>query len=371
MKRYLFILLALFAVGARAQTDPVQQPFKTVYGEIQFTTPFYELENSWAVLARHPQNNKAMFGMVYMDNAAGFSFRIEGTFQIDAEGKVFRDSTDYLKNQALTSRIGNGKLAAIPAAMLADLKVPAEPAWLAIYQPVANRNTDAYKITHGRFLNAAKVPAKALTYLEPVYKTNPHAPGLEFELSYAYNVLGRYAEAEALLKSAIEKAPNDNALYSELGYAYRLTKNYTKATDAYLYVLKLTESKKDDFFRLAAITNLLLLYNEQKQYDKTIALLTDYLAGRYDIQAYLSLVAAYAAKGNFEDAAKSYIKGIEASPSKEMQNKAQLAYLAALLYRDKLNNLQQYTYWGKKAKEWAPTNTPVAKAANALVFMGE
>jgi tetratricopeptide (TPR) repeat protein len=374
MKRYLFIILALCAVGARAQTNPNQQPFKTTHGELQFTTPFYDAENQWSVVAKDPQKNKYLFGMVYLDNTAGYTFAAEGFFQVDAQGRVFRDSSDLIKNQRIVQRItGNaGKSAIIPNAMLADLKVPAVPDWLAIYQPIANRNTDAYKITHGRFLNGLKVPAKALEYLEPVYKINPHAPGLEFELSYAYNISGRYAEAEAVLKSGIAHAPDNGSLYAELGFVYIRTTKFTDAIEAFTKGLAIAKQKNDNFFRGTMATNLVLVYTELKQFDKAQAVIDDIIADIPPSASWYILKAVTYQKANDnENCAKAYIKSIELAPPQDMQGKAQTAYNLATLYRDKLNNLQQYTYWGKKSKEWAPANTAVAKAANALVFMGE
>ena len=374
MKRCLFIILALCAVGAYAQTNPNQQPFKTVHGDIQFTTPFYDAENQWSVVSKDPQKNKYLFGMVYLDNTAGYTFAAEGFFQVDAQGRVFRDSSDYINNQRIVQRItGNGgKSALIPAAMLADLKVPAEPFWLAVYQPAANRNTDVDKINHGRFLNGLKVPVKALAYLEPVYKINPHAPGLEFELSYAYNVLGRYADAEAVLKSAIANTPDNGSLYAELGFAYTQTSKFANAIEAFTKGLVIAKQKNDNFFRSTMANNLVLVYAELKQFDKAITVVDDIIADAPPSPNWHILKATtYIKAADFESAAKSYLKAIEVYPPQDIQGKAQTAYTTAILYRDKLNNLQQYTYWGKKAKEWAPANTPVAKAANALVFIGE
>ena len=372
MKRYLIIILALCAIGARAQVNANQQPFKTIYGDMQFNTPFYDQEDHWVVAGKNPKNNKYVFGMIYLDNTAGFTFRAEGLFGVDAQGHVFRDSSDYIKNGILTTRITNSTnlICAIPDAMLADLKVQPVPDWLAVYHPATlDRNSNAYKIAHGRFLNSVKVPAKALQYLEPVYKTDPHATGLEYELSYAYNLLGRNAEAQAVLKSAIANAPDNSSLYAELGYAYIQGKDNDKAVDIFLKGLALAKQKNDNFFRSAMTTNLVLLYNELKQYDKAIATINQLLADAPPAPNwYILMATTYLKSNDNESAAKSYAKGIEVSNPADMQGKAQLAYTVAILYRDKLSNTQQYTYWGQKAKEWAPVNTPVAKAANTLVF---
>ena len=119
-------------------------------------------------------------------------------------------------------------------------------------------------------------------------------------------------------------------------------------------------------------TNLVLVYAQLKQFDKAMAVVDDIIADAPPSPNWHILKATtYIKAADFESAAKTYLKAIEVYPTQDMQGKAQTAYTTAILYRDKLNNLQQYTYWGKKAKEWAPANTPVAKAANALVFMGE
>ncbi|MEO8886238.1 MAG: tetratricopeptide repeat protein, partial [Mucilaginibacter sp.] len=284
MKRCLFTLLILSVFKTYAQVPNTlnSEPIKTLYGTIEFTTPFYNLEERWAVLPKNAQINKYLFGMVYVDNTAGYTFRLEGFFQVDEQGHVFRDSTDYVKNNNVTvARVGAGTklLGAIPAAMLPILKVKPVPEWLAIYHPVTlNREATAYKIAHGRFLNGLREPAKALEFLEPVYKTDPHAAGLEYELSYAYNILGRTADAITILKGAIAATPDNGSLYAELGYAYVQNKDYTTAVDVFLKGLDLAKKKNDDFFRNTMTTNLTLAYTELKQYDKAVGIVNQFLA---------------------------------------------------------------------------------------------
>lgn len=375
MKRCLFILLILgvFKTYAQVSSTPSPEPLKTLYGTIEYTTPFYNLEDRWAVLPKNAQINKYLFGMIYVDNTAGYTFRLEGFFQVDEQGHVFRDSTDYVKNNNVTvARVGAGTkmLGAIPDAMLPILKVKPVPEWLAIYHPATlNRDAAAYKITRGRFLNALRECAKALEFLEPVYKTDPHAIGLEYELSYAYNVLGRSADAITILKGAIAATPDNGSLYAELGYAYIQNKDYTTAADVFLKGLDLAKKKNDVFFRNSMTTNLTLVYTELKQYDKAVGIVNQFLADSpNNMSLHILLASIYFKADDFENAAKAYIKAIELANPADMQGKAQMAYTLATLYRDKLKNTDQYTLWGKRAKEWAPANTAVAKAANALVF---
>ncbi|MEO8884954.1 MAG: hypothetical protein ABI367_02755, partial [Mucilaginibacter sp.] len=87
-----------------------------------------------------------------------------------------------------------------------------------------------------------------------------------------------------------------------------------------------------------------------------------------NMSLYVLLINIYSKAGDLENVAKAYIKGLELVNPADKQKKAEMAYTLAVLYRDKLKNTEQYTLWGKRAKEWAPANTAVSKAANALVF---
>jgi tetratricopeptide (TPR) repeat protein len=372
MKYLLLILFAGFTLNLSAQMPRSQAalhtPFQTTYGLLQFNTPFYDLENRWVVVAKSPQLNKYVFGMVYLDMQTGFSLRAEGTFSVDAQGRVSRDSTDHPKN-VMIGRLGptTTLFCAIPDAMLADLDVKPVPDWLASYHSTnEDRNSVAFKVAYGRHLNSAGAAAKAVTYLEEAYKTEPHAAGVEFELSYAYNVLKQYDKAIEVLNAAIKNAPDNQVFYSELAFSYTQQKDYTNAIKTYNAGLPL--AKRDMTIRTTMVTNLTLIYDELQQFDKAQAVINDLITDSpYNITAYVLSATTFSKANDFDNAIKSYSKAIDITGVQNMETKAELAINVAMIYRDKKNDHDQFVAWGQKARSWAPAN---GRAAASLKTMG-
>ncbi len=222
MKTIFLILFAIcLCLSTRAQHPPVPSQ-QTVYGLMEFNKQPYEFEDKHVCFPKDNKTGKFYFGFVYLDDHAGYTLHLEGRFQIDGQGKIFRDSTDYLKSyQIQLIRIGPNSLPVypLPENMVADLKVKLIPDWLSSY-PFPDKNTVVGKVLMGKHLNSAGGIQQALEYLESAYKTEPHANGLEFELTYAYNELKQYDKAIKVLNGAITNDPANALLYRELGFAY-------------------------------------------------------------------------------------------------------------------------------------------------------
>jgi len=375
MKYFFLILFTGLACVSRAQTPVPAQlppaPIQTSYGVLQFDKHFYDVENHWVVATKIPNNGKYVFGMVYLDMQAGFSFRSEGTFNVDAQGHVYRDSVDYPKNNIMIARIGanaNPQLAAIPDAMLNDLHVKPVPDWLAAYHPAnQDRNSVAFKVAYGRHLNSSGAAAKAVTYLEEAYKTEPHAAGVEYELAYAYNIIGQYDKAIEILKAAKANAPDNPVFYTELAFAYMRKKDYANSVETFKAALPL--AKRDAVTKTTITTNLSLIYCELQQYDKAHALISDFIADNpNNITAYILEATVYTKENDFDGVIKSYSKAIDVTPPQNMENKAELALTVAVIYRDKKNDHDQFVSWAQKARAWAPVNGRAALSLKQLGF---
>ena len=208
----LVVLLMSFIYPKQSKGQISTQP-------LQFNRPFYDLENNWVAFPKNEKTGKYPFGLIYIDAMAGFTFNLEGSFALEAQGKVLRDSTDFLKNSSYKYRLDRNTrpVYAIPDKMLASLGVKKVPGWLAGYK--RDMNTTASKVNWGRHYNSAGAIQKALVYLEDAYKTDPHASGLEFELTYSYNELKQYDKAITVLKDAIKNKPDNEMFYRELGYS--------------------------------------------------------------------------------------------------------------------------------------------------------
>jgi tetratricopeptide (TPR) repeat protein len=189
-------------------------------------------ENQWVAV---PNGNRYTWGFIYVDTMAGFTLNVSGIFTIAANGAYLIDTAtqNKLKYAGYKVRLGpNTKLVSyIPKMHQPELGINGNPDWLKIY----NNYTDtlAHNVIIGKHLNSMMDCAYALTYLLKTYKVKPHAPGLEFELAYAYNVLRRMDDAISVLEPALKNTPGDILMYKELGYAYLEKKDIDKAIEIY------------------------------------------------------------------------------------------------------------------------------------------
>lgn len=222
MKRNLLFLLLLCAVA----TSYAQAPADT----LQFNKRASRSINEWVVFP-NGNTNKYPYGFIYVDDMAGFTFQLTGTFTIADNGKYMIDTAlqTKLKVGSYKYRLyGNTKLlSAIPKSHCKDLGINGDPDWLKIY----NTHTDtlSHNITLARHLNNMNDFESAINYALKTYKIKPHASGLEFELAYAYNASGHYGEAIKVLEPAIKNNANDVFLYKELGYSFTNTNQFEKA----------------------------------------------------------------------------------------------------------------------------------------------
>jgi tetratricopeptide (TPR) repeat protein len=256
MKYGFLILLIGFSFNLCAQQPVITTP-------LQFERHFYDLEDQWAVFPKNEKTGKYPFGFIYMDLLAGFSFRLEGSFEIDPQGHIFRDSTDYLKTAMYTYRLGRNTkpVYAIPDNILSILGVKQYPEWLHIYK--RDTNLVATKVSRGKWYNDAGQIQKALIYLEDAYKTDPHAKGLEFELTYSYNELKEYNKAVEVLNGAIKNSPNEALLYRELGYSYMKENDTQNAIKTYLKGIDMVDQHGDMGAKAEMAWNLAVIYREQ------------------------------------------------------------------------------------------------------------
>lgn len=111
--KYLFILLLLCADGAKAQNG------------LKFDKLLIDCENKWIAISLD-DGIKYAFGYVYLDNSAGLSFKLKGSFIIE--------NNVYLPKEApeLRSRIepSEVKVSVIPSKIFAELKIENSPSEL-------------------------------------------------------------------------------------------------------------------------------------------------------------------------------------------------------------------------------------------------
>ena len=174
-----------------------------------------QCEDQW-IAFKMSEDSSYRFGFVYIDEQAGLTYQMEGSFKINTEGIFIPKKMDDV-NAKFRLEPNNVKVAIIPKDRYKELMITEEPDWLHFYKET--KDSVGRMVRWGFFYNSWDDCEKALTFLEKAYSIDPHHAGLEFELSYAYNALEQYDKAILVLNEAIKINPNDCLFYKELSYA--------------------------------------------------------------------------------------------------------------------------------------------------------
>jgi tetratricopeptide (TPR) repeat protein len=227
MKALLFALL-FFSISIRV----FSQQQTGIDTSFIFNQRYTQCERKWVVMSKPDTAKKYTFGFIYLDDHAGFTFRVKGDFRIDKNGRYIVDTSAFA-NTSMLYRIARNwrKVALVPPAHFAELHIKAQPDWINTYYDYTD--TLAHNFHWGFIYNDLDQCDTALVYLNKVYALQPHYKGLEFELIFAHNALNDYDGAIKIITAALEADAINPLLYRELGYAYMKEKNYFKAILAY------------------------------------------------------------------------------------------------------------------------------------------
>lgn len=224
---------------------------------LHFNQRYTQCERRWVVIPKKDTAQSYMFGFVYIDEQAGFSFRLKGNFKVDKSGHYIAD-TSITANTSLTYRIAPTfkNIALLPASRFAELNIEPQPGWIKGYYHYTD--TLAHNFRWGFFYNDAGQCDTALVYLNKVYQKHPHYARLEFEMIFAHNVLGDYNGAIKIIQAALDADPTNVLFYRELGYAYMKQKSFDKSISAYKTGISMctageTETKSEMAINLAGV----------------------------------------------------------------------------------------------------------------------
>lgn len=220
--RTLFLILVCIATSGLAQENRT---------ELSFDKKYYEAVDQWVAFPKSEEDSTFLYGFIYLDETAGFTFQLGSTFKIDSSRNFIPEPVDSTFNAKYRIEPNWRPVAIIPQERLTELNLPAEPDWLEIYKE--NSGSVAYLKNIGYHYNHAGACQLALEPLLKAYKMDPHFEGLEFELSYAYNHLGEFEKAIPILDRAIAFNPGNFYFYRELGYAYVNTSRIDEAETTY------------------------------------------------------------------------------------------------------------------------------------------
>jgi tetratricopeptide (TPR) repeat protein len=212
---------------------------------LKFNQRYTKCEKKWVVLLKADSVHTYTFGYIYIDHQAGFTFDLKGTFKVDKDNKYIVD-TSATKNTSIKYRISPNwrNVAILSPEHFKELNIKAEPNWLKYFYSYTDTVEHNYR--WGWIYNDLGESAIALTYLLPAYNLKPHAHGVEFEMAFAFNVIGQHDNAIKILVPAIQNDPNNMLFYKELGYAYEYKKDYEKALNNYKQGLQHAPDQKSE-----------------------------------------------------------------------------------------------------------------------------
>lgn len=224
---------------------------------LKFNQRYTKCERKWVVMSKSDTSANYTFGYIYIDQQAGFTFDLKGTFKVDGNNSYIVDTT-ATKDGSIKYRISpNWRLVALlPPQHFKELHIKPQPDWLKYYYTYTD--TVAHNYRWGYTYNDVEEPTIALTYLEPAYKTDAKNPDVAYEIAYAYNALTRYDDAVRIMEPAIVQTPGNHLFYKELGFAYLRKEEYEKAISTYKKGLehfadKPTESRGELAYNIASI----------------------------------------------------------------------------------------------------------------------
>lgn len=232
-----FFILAIFLFYSSLILGQIsKQP------NIQFETEYIDAVDHWVVL---PNNNTAvnnyLLGYVYLDEIIGFSITYYGELVIDSDSNwmLRNNSQNFIFKSKLDPK--TPLLYLVASDQIESLKLPEKPQWLTLYDDEVKTAEDYVLL--GYHYNKVNKSNLAIPYLIKAFTINPKAKNLVFELSFAYNSIGNYENAIAILKEGLLHEATNFMLYREMGFALLQLQNYEEAENIYELGIQICESE--------------------------------------------------------------------------------------------------------------------------------
>lgn len=197
---------------------------------LSFDKKFTDAVDKWVAFDKSPNDSTYIYGFIYIDEQAGFTFDYGSRFTIK-DNKLERLTNNMeagLKSRLTTN---TADVHILTKDELKQLNLPNQPDWLQNYK--SNDNTVAYFKNIGFHYNHVGASQKAIAPLQKGYAIDPHYDGLEFELAYAYNATQNHQKAIEVLTKAIQNDAQNFWFFRELGFAYKNMGNLEKAEEIY------------------------------------------------------------------------------------------------------------------------------------------
>lgn len=234
--------------------------------ELNYNTKYYDAVNEWVALPSKETDSVNYYGFIYIDEQAGFTFHMDGSFNFINGNMSLVESLGETSNikYRIPSRWTN--VALIPKNQLAKLNLPEQPEWLQYY--VETPPSTSYLKSIGYFYNHVGASHQALSSLLKAYQKDPHYKGLEFELAFAYNALQKFDKAIPILENALKNQPKNALFYRELGYALINTKQFEKAEKTYLKGIEISDKNSEKSEMAVNMSHTYFKLKNRKKFDE-------------------------------------------------------------------------------------------------------
>lgn len=255
MQKLLFFGLLLSSIFIFSQEQPK---------DLQFNTAFVDAENQYIVMPIKPEQSEFMFGLVYFDQHSGYNFQYLGDFKLE-NGKYLKIPKENETSGMWIYRWDHLglKVALLPKNRIAELGLETTPSFLESYK--SSDPIEEQIVNKASSMNGAGVSNLALPHLEKLDKENYKSAKFFFELAFAYNALGKFAEAEKTSEKAINNGFLDDLIRKE--YLFALV-NQNKLDVAEKFLNANLEKYENEDNKVESIINFIALNNHFKKKDQ-------------------------------------------------------------------------------------------------------
>ena len=205
-------------------------------------------------------------------------------------------------------------------------------------------------------------PEKALQYATQARQIVPDDPGIADTLGWAQYQRGQYAEALSLLRESAAKLDTVAEVQYHVGMAAYMMGKEAEARIALAFASRAT----NDFSGKAFIAPYLAVLNADPSHADTnvISVLEERCrVAKNDVIAWTRLAAVYETQGAYDKARNAYENALQINPGAY-----EITARLALLYGERLNNLDKALELAKEARKLAPSDASVVHALGRLVY---
>lgn len=206
-------------------------------------TEYFDAVDRWTALKVKDSVDTYIYGFIYFDEQAGFTYEIGELFRVNERGNLVRVN-QTVQETSKKFRIPPkwGKVALLSDQNLQELNLPKIPDWLASYKK--NDKTSAYLLKLGYAYNHVGASHQALKPLLEAYKINPKEKGLNFEIAFAYNAIREHEKALNFLETALKNEPEECGLHREKLYALKYSNRLQDAENSFDAAKKVCANNK-------------------------------------------------------------------------------------------------------------------------------